>query len=267
MNRILSVVLAIAITASPMFQGGQATVIRHGPVLPGVCAANQDFFLLDGVGPEWCASANSWSLVGLPSGMVGLVSSGVCPAGFTEVAAFDGDTLIATLAAHGDIGTTGGADTITPTGTNGIPVFTGISTGTSSDSAGTPAGVVAATFSGTAATLTGSVAAPTFSGTPGTTGNDSGSGTQVDNDTPAVFVAAHTHTHSFTPAGTNSAPALTMNAYTPTGSIPGPTFTGTPMAAHSHTFISQGTNTAPSFTGNPFDNRSKFVRVIYCSKI
>lgn len=49
----------------------------------------------------------------VPAGAILLIKSGTCPTGYTEESDLDGKTLIGTLAAHGDVGTTGGSDTIT----------------------------------------------------------------------------------------------------------------------------------------------------------
>jgi hypothetical protein len=111
------------------------------------------------------------------------------------------------------------------------------------------------------------------------------------------------------PAGGNSAPALTMNAYTPAGtngtstvtplgsvaSIAAsgtaaskigtsaatgaasnhthgaPAFTGLSSTVAAQMFTGAqaaltGSVAAPAFTGTQFDNRSAFVRVIFCSK-
>ena len=96
-----------------------------------------------------------------------------CASGYNEVTALDGVTLRGTLAAHGNVGTTGGSDLITAEGTVSAPTFTGSSAATSSNSAGTPAGSVSApTFTGnavastlvSAGTPSGSVSAPTFTG-------------------------------------------------------------------------------------------------------
>lgn len=45
-----------------------------------------------------------------------VLSSTVCPVGFIEYTAIDGRTPMGTLAAHGNVGTMGGNDSITPTG-------------------------------------------------------------------------------------------------------------------------------------------------------
>ncbi len=54
---------------------------------------------------------------GVAPGQITLILSGTCPAGFSEVAALDGKTVIGTVSAHGNVGSTGGSDTITPAGT------------------------------------------------------------------------------------------------------------------------------------------------------
>ncbi len=394
-------------------------------------------------------------------GQIFFILSGSCPAGFSEVTALNGKTIIGTLAANGDVGTTGGSDTVTPAGTVAAPTFTGSSvtssansggtpmgtvaaptfTGTSgqstsSDSAGTPAGTVAApTFTGTSAQATSAVSAgtpagtngtaaftpsgtiawpvgvPAFSGSAGTvpaqiftgsagtvpaqifTGSAGtvpaptiswpagvpsfagsalgthlhGAGTLADATsgttvklftasgsgasaatlsgstaaisagipagtvawpvgvptngtvsftpagtngtasftpagtngtaafTPAGTVAwpagvpafsgsggtvpaqtftgsaLGTHSHTLTPSGTNSAPAFTGSALgthshtiTPAGTNSAPTFTGSALGTHSHTVTAAGTNSAPGFSGASFDNRSSFVKVIFC---
>lgn len=81
---------------------------------------------------------NTWTS---PSGMIFLIASGTCPAGSTEVTALDASMPLGTLAAHGDIGGTGGSNTITPTGTNGTAT-------TGATSGGTPAGSISASFTG-----------------------------------------------------------------------------------------------------------------------
>lgn len=139
----------------------------------------------------------------IPAGSILLIDSGSCPAGFTEVADLNGRTLIGTLAASGNVGTTGGADTITPQGVNsgaavadhpshthtynqvishthavtsvgsaatgGTTNLTGASdTSSTTATAAAPAGAVATgTTAGPSATLTHSVTQPTFTGTPG----------------------------------------------------------------------------------------------------
>lgn len=216
--------LTIALARTP--QGGQSTVIRHGATLPTVCALNQDVFIRDGEGFYWCSAANTWSPVGVADGFVGMIESGTCPAGWTELSSIDGRLPIATLASHANVGTTGGADNITPTGTN------------AAITAGTPAGTVAApVLTGTPAVLTGTVGAIAATATSG----------EVTISAAGQDTAAQNHTHP--------APSLTMNSYTPAGTNSAPAFTGSALATHNHTF-----------TGTQFDNRSAFMRMIFCKK-
>lgn len=121
-----------------------------------------------------------------PVGVVTLVIAGSCPPGTAEIAALNGSTLFGTLAANGDVGTTGGANTITPTVaslTAAAQTFTGSSAATSAVSAGTPTGtnssgsftegaisypvnvptIAAGTF--TQSTISWPASVPTFAGT------------------------------------------------------------------------------------------------------
>lgn len=116
---------------------------------------------------------------GIPSGLISIVTSGICPAYWTEVTALNGVTLEGTLAANGDVGSTGGSDTVTPT------------------------------LASSALTA----AAQNFTGSSGTTS--------------AVSAG--------TPAGTNSAPSLTMDPYTPGGSNSAPSISGSTATESSHT--------------------------------
>lgn len=96
--------------------------------------------------------------------------------------------------------------------------------------------VAAPTFTGTPAVLTGSVAAPTFSGNAavltGTVTVNATATAAVTVGVAAALAAAQAHTHtatlvmnSYTPGGTNNAPALTMNSYTPAGTNNAPALT------------------------------------------
>ncbi len=153
------------------------------------------------------ASMAGWG-TGVPANAVFMVDSGTCPTGFSEVAALSGKTLLGTLAANADVGTTGGSDTITPAGTVSQPTFSGtVGQATSSDSAGTPAGTVSQ---------------PTFTGTAGqSTSTDSGG----------------------TPAGSVTWPAGVPTASWPAGV---PTFSGaasTVVVNHVHVYTSQTATT------------------------
>ncbi len=101
---------------------------------------------------------------------------------------------------------TGGSSTTTPAGSVAAPVFTGTASQvTSATSAGTPAGT---NSTSTVATATGSKAG-TSAGAFNTIGGVSpGSSFTVPAQTFTGSALA-THTHTLTPAGTNSAPAFT----------------------------------------------------------
>jgi hypothetical protein len=61
----------------------------------------------------------------VPTGAILLMASGTCPATYVEETSLDGRMPIGTLTANGDLGTTGGADTLTPAGTINAQTFTG----------------------------------------------------------------------------------------------------------------------------------------------
>jgi hypothetical protein len=161
---------------------------------------------------------------GLPSGAIVIVVSGACPSGFSEEASLSGKTLLGTLAANGDVGTTGGSDTITPTGTVSKPTstFTGNQVSTSSDSAGTPAG-----------TTSWPASVPTFSGSALGT-HSHGVGTYANTATSAGTPAGSNSTVNFTPAGTNASSAVSGTS----GS----------EASHTHSVTAAGTNGTVNFT-------------------
>lgn len=166
----------------------------------------------------------------LPSGVIILTLTS-CPATFTEVSALSGKFLQGTVVANGDVGTTGGNSSITPAGTVTAPIFTGSAGTDSAVSAGTPAGTNGTTTTGgTAIAATATAAIVVSTGT----GNN---------------VANNTHTH---PSHTHTVPAEV--------------FTGSALPTHTHTFTPSGTNSIPVFTGTPFDPRPAYIKVIFCSK-
>ena len=127
----------------------------------------------------------------VPSGAILLVNSGSCPAEYTEESSLNGKTLLGTLNAGADVGTTGGNDNITPAGTVSQPSFTGdastvvvnhvhvqnVNTGTTggqngygvdtSTNGSGATGLSTANATGGAANYTpaGTVSQPTFTGT------------------------------------------------------------------------------------------------------
>ncbi len=152
------------------------------------------------------SSGSAWLTVpSIPSGMISL-SLTSCPTGWTEATELNGVTLVGTLAANGNVGTTGGADNITPAGTNQALTFTGTQTNTSAITAGTPAGTNAASAT------TGNCAATNLAIGTGAT-------TACKATAPNLTVSAQTFTG--TALGTH------QHTNTATGTINTPTFTGT----------------------------------------
>ena len=197
-----------------------------------------------------CPDAGTWpatpTLQGntIQPGQIILLTSGTCAAGWTEVSALNGVFLQGTIAANGDVGTSGGHATITPTGTVSTPTFTG--------SAGT---VPAETFTGSAlGTHTHTVTPTGTNAATATTGNC------------AATQAKGTSTSS---ACSSTAPNLTVPAETFTGTqdTSSAVSAGTPAGTNGTvSFTPAGTVSQPSFTGNAIDPRPAFLKVIFCSK-
>jgi hypothetical protein len=222
-----------------------------------------------------------------PTGNVTMTLNAACPTGTAEISAFNGAMPYGTIAANGDVGATGGANTITPAGSNATanftpagtvaaPVFTGSAGTVPAETISWPAGVP--TFSGSAlGTHTHTVTPTGTNGTAsvGTTsgslaGSSTGAFSKIGNVSPgsSFTVPAETFTgtqdttsavSAGTPAGTVAWPAgVPTNAtasFTPIGTNSAPAFIG-----------AQGTIPAETWTGNSFDNRSAFVKVIFCQK-
>jgi hypothetical protein len=188
----------------------------------------------------------------VPTGAILLVASGSCPASYVEETSLDGRMPIGTLAANGDLGTTGGADTLTPSGTINAQTFTGTLASLTHSGAN-----VTSTFTGSAlgthahelpfqiptTTTIRQLAAATF-----------GSGTS--RAATAVSAAGTANT-------TSAAVALSqaVSAGTPAGTI-----ANTITQASAHSYTPQGTVNQATFTGSSGDNRSAFARVLFCKK-
>ena len=239
-------------------------------------------------------NAGIWTAVplangGVPAGMIGMIVTGSCPSSWTQVTALNGVMLQGTIAANGDVGQTGGSNSITATGTVSTPTFTGAQGTTSATSGGTPAGTngtvsfTPAGTNGTASftpagtngtTTTGATTGGTPAGTISalTTGPDSsttGGVAKAIAQTPTFTGSAlATHTHTV-PAETFTGSSGTVPAETFTGSsgtVPAETFTGSSLATHTHTLTPSGTVSQPTLTMNSFDPHPSFVKVIFCSK-
>jgi hypothetical protein len=209
MRTILAAVFACVLAAPLSAQ----TDVRIGGSLfvqttePSAALVQQGTFWFDtsagslkvSIGPS------TWTTIGgsseaVPTGAILAIVSGTCPAGYAEVSALNGRTLVGTLAANGNVGTTGGADNITPAGTNSAPTFTGSALGNHLHAFGTiavAAHTVVATKQGAAAgnvvttathTVSGSTANAS-AGTPaGTVTAPTFTGTSFDNRSSFTFV-------------------------------------------------------------------------------
>lgn len=230
----------------------------NGSIQPGTCVPGSTHVSTTAATFAICTANNTWTAVATPSsvptGAIIFISSGTCGSGYAEATDLDGKTVELTATTHSDVGTTGGSDTRTPTGTLSVPTLTMNSY--------TPAGSVAAPIFTGASAVSSAVTAGTPAGTNGasaTSGNCAATnvaiGTGATNackaTAPNLTVTAQTftgsalatHSHTVTATGTNSAPAFTGGAATLTGSV-----------------------TAPTFTGASADTRSAFVKLIPCRK-
>lgn len=179
----------------------------------------------------------------LPAGAIVLIASGLCPVGYVEETSLNGRLPMGTLAANANVGTTGGADQVTPAGTNAgssVSAHAGAAVADHASHTHTYSQVVNHTHP----LATGTGATGNFAQVIGTIDTSSG--------------------------GTGAAPTQTALG-TVSGNAAGGVAQGTtagPGAVLTHA-VTQPANhvvTQPTFTGTPLDNRSAFVRVIYCRK-
>jgi hypothetical protein len=118
MLRILTLFLTMVIGATWVFAQSHD---GQGANLPPSCSFGATFVKSGaGAGPYWCSAPNVWTSLagsgsgsGLAAGEIIIKLSGACSTGFEEATELNGRTLIGTLAANGDVGTTGGSDSIT----------------------------------------------------------------------------------------------------------------------------------------------------------
>jgi hypothetical protein len=257
----ITLIVAQAVLAqAPQHQASIAT----GSTLPDTCRLEDLFYKT--VAPRgWytCTDANTW-LAQTPSGTIMLLVSGACPGGWSQITSADGKFLRVTTAAHTDVGTTGGSDSVTPSGTVSQPTFTGSSSTTSAQIVSWPAGVPTETAV-SAGTPAGTNSAPAYTGTAGT-------------------LAVTAHTVVSTKQGSSSGNVVTTATHAitgvPGGTVAAPTFAGSALGTHSHviswpagvptngtgTVIPIGNVSQPTFTGASFDNRPAYINVILCSK-
>jgi hypothetical protein len=204
---------------------------------------------------------------GIPSGMVAFLLTETCPAGWTEQA-LGGDYLLLTVAANGDVGSTGGSTSYTPSGTNGTASFT--PAGSNGTAAFTPSGTIAwpggvpAIAAGTftqpviaagtftqptiaAGTFTQPTIAwptpvPTFTGTSNQTTSSTSGGTPAG--TNAATATSGNCAATNIAAGTGSTTACKATA--PNLTVPAETFSGSSLAGHTHTLTPAGTVAWPT---------------------
>lgn len=194
----------------------------QGP--PVILAADNTLWICSGAG----ATAVQVPLGGggVPQGAIIFIDAGTCPTGFEEASELSGKTIIGTVAANKDVGTTGGSDTITPEGEVTAPTFTG-----------TPfTDVINHTHP-----VTDPGHTHVEQNNSATTGGLAGWGARDTSTNTAV--ATGYSTQSATTGVTTNNPAGGVASITPAG-----------------------TNSAPSFTGTEHDNRSAFIKVIGCRK-
>ncbi len=88
-----------------------ASVLAFGTTLPVNCISGAPFVRVGAIrGQFYCDPDNTWNEVGVPSGLITLITSGSCLAGWTEINSLNGRMLRGTLAANGNVGVIGGAD-------------------------------------------------------------------------------------------------------------------------------------------------------------
>lgn len=135
---------------------------------------------------------------GIPAGTIVMTLS-ACPAGYSEVAALNGNAPLGTLAANMNVGTTGGSDSITPVGTNSTAAFT---------PAGSSAAPTVVSLTAAAQTISGSTAAEASH-----THSVTAAGTNGTVTGPAQTISW--------PAGVPTLSGTTINSFTPTINAPG----------------------------------------------
>jgi hypothetical protein len=170
----------------------------------------------------------------IPAGLI-MMSLTSCPGGFAEETTLSGKFVLGTVAANGDVTGTGGADNITPAGTN------------SGGAVSAHAGTAVADHASHTHTYTDVVThTHPQAVNSATTGGLSGYTPDTSSNT------------STTSGYSTGAPAGAVATGTTAG--PGATLTHSVTQPSAHTF------TQPTFAGTQFDNRPAFVKVIFCRK-
>lgn len=222
-----------------------------------------------------------FSASGVPSGMILFIDSGSCPSGWTELGSA-GNHLLLTIAANGDVGTTGGSNSYTPAGSSAAPTVNSL-TAAAQGFTGDSTTVGAQSFTGDATTVPAlAVGSLVFAGTPfssiinhthtvnitdpghvhtlnaqgGTTASTTGTHLMTSTATGGSARAVTTgdavvsHTTGITAATVN--PSGGVASITPAGSLSGSTATGslTPLGHNTSVSITPlGHNASSAVTG------------------
>lgn len=230
-------VFCFLFVAHPQDPGSMASRVKRPPT----CSGGQ-VLKYNATSAEYECQAEGGG--GLPAGVVVLIVSGTCPSGFVEETSLNGKMALGTLAANADIGTTGGSDNVTPAGTVSQPTFTGNALAGHSH-----------TFTGSALAAHGHTYSTVIAHQHTQTVNTGTTGAQVGYGVDTSTSGSQNTGLSTVSTGSASGSTTSDSAGTPAGTVSSDT-AGTPG----------GTVSQPTFTGTSFDNRSAFVRVIFCRK-
>jgi hypothetical protein len=175
----------------------------------------------------------------VPSGLI-LATVTTCPAGWTEQTSFAGRSPVATTVAAGDVGTTGGSDSVTPT-TSAISLT-----------------AAAQTFTGTSSSVV-------LNHTHTVSVTDPGH-THVVTSQTATTGGATSYEHGVLDTSSAEAEATEVTASGTTGITASTANPGGGAAS----YTPAGTNATSAVSGtvtlNALDNRSAWVKLIYCKK-
>lgn len=227
---IFFVLAGVIVYAQTSFPPGNP-IYLVGTGVPAInCQTGRLYARTDSPKIYLCSAPNTWtdtsgSGSAVPSGSILAILSGTCPPTYTELTSLDGTFLFATTVANGNVGTTGGSNSVTPTGTVTAPTFTGNSVNTSLITAGTPAGTNA---TGTV-TATGTINTPTITWPVGVPTNSNES-----SHTHSVTATGTNATGTVTATGTINTPVISWPAGVPTQSGTTAIFTGSALATHAH---------------------------------
>lgn len=174
MKTLIAIIVGLWITAGLLWAQGWPP--KNGSTLPATCTTGQTFYLSTNMSTRMyeCVATDQWSSYttsagsgGVPTGAIFLILAGTCPATYTEQSELAARTLVGTVAANLDVGTTGGSDSITQVlnhthtvdvtdpghshVTQRFPTTTGGSSGFTADTSmsGTPTANTLTTASGT----------------------------------------------------------------------------------------------------------------------